>query len=239
MINKAHHHSPLRRARGMTLSEVMVALFILCLSISGILGVMMQSRRLTEGSVYQNTALTIVQGYLEQMKNMNPNQMFPVPAVGIQALFNDSTVDYIHPCTGAIPALSSITPGTTPTGAAAGIVDNLRGFDMAKDPSATTETSTDTAYGDTTTQVPWTTAWPGAVTYATAASNGVISSTTGMKDLHLNLWVWVQDLSGSTTVNAKQVFGITIIYTWQYLDGGRTRYAIGSVSNIRSTVPSF
>ena len=237
MINKAHHNFPLRDARGITLTELMVAFFILSLSISGILGVMIQSRRLTEGSVYQNTALTIVQGYLEQMKNMNPNQIFPVPAVGISALFNDSTVDYIQPCTGAIPALNSITPGVTPTGL--GIVDNLRGFDMAKDPSATTETSTDTQVGDTTAQIPWTTAWPGAVTYTTAASNGVVSTTTGRSDLHLNLWVWVKDLSGSTTANAKQVYGITIIYTWQYLDGGRIRYAIGSVSNIRSIVPSF
>jgi Tfp pilus assembly protein PilV len=237
MINKAQPKSPRRSARGITLTELMVALFILSLSISGILGVQIQSRRLTEGSVYQNTALTIVQGYLEQMKNMNVNQLYPTPPAGIQALFNDSTVDYIHPCTGAVPALNTITPGVTPAGV--GLVDNLRGFDMAKDPSATTETSTDTTNGATTAQVAWTTAWPSAVTYSTAASNGVISSTTGKADLHLNLWVWVQDISGSTTANAKQVYGITIIYTWQYLDGGRTRYAIGSVSNIRSLVPSF
>ncbi|HTZ19850.1 MAG TPA: hypothetical protein VMC06_03125, partial [Opitutaceae bacterium] len=152
-------------------------------------------------------------------------------------LFSDSTTDSIQTSTGAIPALDSVTPGVTPTGI--GIVDNLRGFDMAKDPSATTETSTDTQAGDVTAQIAWTTAWPGAQTYTTAASNGVVSSTTGATDLHLNLWVWVQDLSGSTTSNAKQVYGITIIYTWQYLDGGRTKYAIGSVSNIRSNVPSF
>jgi type II secretory pathway pseudopilin PulG len=237
MINKAHHKFPHRSAPGMTLTEVMVALFILSCSISGILAVQLQSRRLTEGSVYQNTALTIVQGYLEQMKNMNMNQLYPTPTVGISALFNDSTTDYIQCCTGAVPALNTITPGVTPGGA--GIVDNLRGFDMTKDPKATTETSTDTTNGATTAQVAWTTVWPKAIGYATAASNGVPGSTTGNNDLHLNLWVWVQDLSNSTTTNAKQVYGITIIYTWQYLDGGRTRYAIGSVRNIRSIVPSF
>ena len=206
---------------------------------------------LTEGSVYQNTALTIVQGYLEQMKNMSINSLInPDPSTGsprlttsfsIPALFSDTTSDSIQTSTGAVALLSSITPGVTPSGTGIGIVDNLRGFDMAKDPSATAETSTDTTAGATTAQISWTTAWPSAIAanYATATSNGVVSTTTGKNDLHLNLWVWVKDLSGSTTANAKQVYGITIIYTWQYLDGGRIRYAIGSVSNIRSIVPSF
>jgi hypothetical protein len=123
----------------------------------------------------------------------------------------------------------------TPTGL--GVVDNLRGFDMAKDPSATTETSTDTT--TTTAQVAWSSAWPSAQNYTTATSNGVASTTTGKNDLHLNLWVWIQDLSGTTTTNAKQTYGITIIYTWQYLDGGKTRYALASVRSVRSIVPSF
>ncbi len=245
MINKVHPPILRSRARGMTLSEVIVALFILSLAILGILGVQMQSRRLTEGSVYQNTALTIVQGYMEQMKNMSINSLLnPTPGTGvprlnvsffIPALFSDTTTDNIWASTGAVPALSSITPGVTPIGT--GIVDNLRGFDMAKDPSATTETSTDTSA--TTAQVAWTTAWPSAQAYTTATSNGVVSTTTGKNDLHLNLWVWIQDLSGTTTANAKQTYGITIIYTWQYLDGGRVRYAMASVRSVRSIVPSF
>ena len=244
MINNAHHRFLRRRARAMSLAEIIVALFVLSLSISGILAVQMQSRRLTEGSVYQNTALTIVQGYLEQMKNMslkslinpdvNGNPQLTV-SFSIPALFSDTTTDSIQTSTGAVPALNTITRGVT----TAGIIDNLRGFDMAKDPNATTETSTDTTAGVATAQVPWTTVWPNALNYSTATSNGVVSTTTGKNDLHLNLWVWVQDLSGSTTTNAKQVYGITIIYTWQYLDGGRTRYAISSVRSVRSVVPSF
>ena len=248
MINKAHRNSLLGRARGMTLSEVMVALFVLSLSILGILGVQMQSRRLTEGSIYQNTALTIVQGYLEQIKNMSMNSLIHPDAAGnpqlndsfkIPALFSDTTTDYIQTSTGAIPALSAITPGVTDTSTYPGLKDNLRGFDMAKDPSATTEISTDTTNGATTYQAKWTDVWPGAKDFSNATSNGVQGDYTGKNDLHLNLWVWIQDLSGTTSANAKQVYGITIIYTWQYLDGGRIRYAIASVRSVKSWVPSF
>jgi prepilin-type N-terminal cleavage/methylation domain-containing protein len=249
MINQAHHNSLPRRARGMTLSEVMVAVFILSLAILGILGVQMQSRRLTEGSIYQNTAITIVQGYLEQMKNMSINSLInPDPTTGnprlsvsfsIPALFSDTTTDTIQTSTGPIPALSAITPGVTPNSSFPGIMDNLRGFDMAKDPSATNENSTDTTNGAVSALANWTDVWPGAINYTTATSNGAISTTTGKNDLHLNLWVWIQDLSGTTTVNAKQTYGITIIYTWQFLDGGRVRYAVASVRSVRSIVPSF
>lgn len=64
-----------RNTRGMTLLEVMFAVGILTVAFGGILASFMQSRRLTEGSVYQNAALTIVQGYVEQIKNMDINQM--------------------------------------------------------------------------------------------------------------------------------------------------------------------
>jgi hypothetical protein len=235
----------------LTIIESVISLCILSLAVGGILAAMMQTRRLTEGSIAQNTALTIVQGYLEQLKNMNigstdtaltkdgalvnslSNLTSPQP---IRSLFSDATTDIITPSTGTPPALSTLVPGTTPKGV--GIMDNLRSFDMAKDPTAKTETSADTTTGAATAQVPWTTQWPGAASYTGAASNGVLSATTGRTDLHLNLWVWIQDLSNVLT-NAKNVYGITVIYTWQYSDGGRIRYAMGSVRTMRSIVPSY
>lgn len=54
----------------MTLIEVMFSLAILGIAASGVLSATLQSRRLSEGSIYQNTATTIAQGYLEQIKNM-------------------------------------------------------------------------------------------------------------------------------------------------------------------------
>jgi Tfp pilus assembly protein PilV len=226
----------------MTLVEVVTALAILAMTLTGILAIQMQSRRLTEGSVYQNTAITVVQGYLEQMKNMDLNSLVHADSNGnpqlgttfaIPTLYSDSVPDNIKTSTGAIPALASITPGTTP----AGVQDNLKSFDMAKDIRAgETMTSTDTSA--TTLQIPWSTLWPGALDYTNASSFGLISANTGTTDMHLNLWVWVTDLSGTTTY-AQKTYGITIIYTWQFLDGNRIRYTVGSVRSVRSSVPSF
>jgi hypothetical protein len=99
-------------------------------------------------------------------------------------------------------------------------------------------TATDTTYYDVTQQVAWTTLWPNATDYTTAAEFGVPSTTSGRTDLHLNLWVWITDLTGTSTY-AKKTYGITIIYTWQFLDGKNVRYAMGTVRTIRSNIPSF
>lgn len=252
----------------MTLVEVVTALGIFAMMLGGMLAALMQSRRLTEGSVAQNTALIIVQGYLEQMKKMemkdllgsalcssqldaNGNPSFytggnyAVPTIrgadtstSTTASVADSlTVIPLAQGSSYPPSVSSLTAGVTPSG----VVDNLRNFDMAKDTSATQMSSSDTSA--TTGTITWTSAWPQASTYppytnADGTSNVNVSSTVGATDLKLNLWVWVKDLGGSTT-NASNVFGITIIYTYQFKDGGRTKYVMGSVRSIRSEVPTL
>ena len=229
----------------MTLVEVMFSMAILAMALMGILAIQMQSRRLTEGSVYQNTALTIVQGYLEQMKNIDLNTLLNADASGnpristsytLPTKYSDTITDGIKTSTGTPPPLASLTPGVTPTGI--GVQDNLKGYDMAKDVTDTSMTSTDTSYYDVSAQVPWSTMWPGATDYSTASEFGVSSTTTGKNDVHMNLWVWITDLSNTTTY-AQKTYGITIIYTWQFIDGGRIRYAIGTVRTVRSNIPSF
>lgn len=225
-------------SRGMTLAEVMVALAVLTLALGGILATLLQSRRLTERSVTQNSALTIVQGYIEQMKNMElvqvtggqdtkGNPVLNPASHNIPTLLDDTTADGLMTSTGTPPALNTIVPGVTPEG----IVDNLRGFDTSKDYTATSTTSTDTSKDATTQQVAWNSIWTKARTYP--------ATRVGLTDLKLNLWVWVSDLSNTSSAQAQRVFGITIIYTWQYRDGARTQYAIGSVRTIRSVVPTF
>jgi prepilin-type N-terminal cleavage/methylation domain-containing protein len=237
-----------KKSRGMTLVEVVTALAILAMTLTGILAIQLQSRRLTEGSVYQNTALTIVQGYLEQMKNMDLNSLVNADSNGnaqlsstytIPTMYSDSVNDNIKTSTGTVPSLASLTAGTTPSG----IQDNLKSFDMAKDVTiGTTEsmTNTDTSAGSTTLRVAWTTLWPNARDYSNAISSGYTTAATqtGVTDMHINLWVWITDLSNTTTY-AQKTYGITIIYTWQFLDGARTRYAVGTVRSVRSAVPSF
>ena len=231
-----------RRSRlqhGMTLIEVSIALSILALTLGGVLAALIQSRRLTEGSVAQNSALTIVQGYVEQMKNMELKDIVNAtsdPASGgtanLSSSFSiptrykepptsgsDDGQDPLQTTTGTPPNLSTFTPGVTPSG----VVDNLKDF---ADNSGTQGSSE-----------AWSTAWPNAQNYPTPSSL-VQTSTAYPGDLHLNMWVWVQDLSG-TTSNAATVYGITVIYTYQVLDGARLKYIMGEVRSIRSAVPTY
>lgn len=226
-----------RGARGMTLIEVVIALSILALTLGGILAALIQSRRLTEGSVIQNSAMTVVQGYLEQIKNMDlkdvvnanidpsaggvpnlaasfaiPTRFKEPPASG-----TDDGVDSLWTTAGSPPNPSTLTPGVNPGNA----VDNLKDFPDVS--------------GSSGTALSWSTQWPGATAPPTT---NVMTCTAYPTDLHLNIWVWVQDLTG-TTPNAKLVYGITMIYTWQYQDGNKTRYVMGTIHSIRSAVPTF
>lgn len=222
----------------MTLIEVMFAVAVLLLALGGLLATFMQSRRLTEGSVYQNAAVTIVQGYIEQMKNMDIGQMVggydssgnPQLNTGsfvIPVYYSDATVDSIKTSTGTPPTIAMINSGVTPTGAQ----DNLKGFDMAKNLAATNMNSTDTLSYSSTAQGAWTSVWPGALDYTTANP----ATTTGLTDLHLNVWVWITDVSAPAQRSTK-IYAITVIYTWAYTDGGRVRYATDLVRTLRSAV---
>jgi hypothetical protein len=223
----------------MTLIEVVIALSILALTLGGVLAALIQSRRLTEGSIAQNSALTIVQGYVEQMKNMELMQIVNAtsdPASGGTANLtssfsiptrykepptsgSDDGQDPLQTTTGTPPDLSTFTPGVTPSG----VVDNLKDFSDGS--------------GNQGAAVSWSSLWPGAQNYPTPSSL-VQTSTAYPGDLHLNMWVWIQDLSGTST-NATTVYGITVIYTYQVLDGARTRYVMGEIRTIRSAVPTY
>jgi Tfp pilus assembly protein PilV len=220
---------------GMTLTEVMIALCVLALAMGGTFAALMQSRRLTEGSIGQNSALTIVQGYVEQMKNMEltelvggsdgkGNPVLNTASYSIPTRLDESHTDPLLTSTGSPPALSSITPGVTPSG----VVDNLKNVDMIRDSSSTSSYSADTTGAATTVQVPWNTAWPGASTFP--------AGNVGATDLKINIWVWVSDLSTSA---AQRVYGVTLIYTSQYTDGGKVKYQLGTVRTIRSVVPTY
>src|ERR1051326_933921 len=67
--------------QAMNLIEIMVSVGVLAMLIGGILAVLTQTRRLTAASIAQNCALTIVQGYVEQLKNL-PLQQFVNAAPG-------------------------------------------------------------------------------------------------------------------------------------------------------------
>ncbi len=215
----------------MTLIEVVTAMGIMGIMMVGVLTAFLQTRRLASASIAQSCALTIVQGYVEQLKNMplqqfvnslptdpqdNPNltTSFVLPTMKDQnaTLISLATT----PSTVAIATMTGATPGVTPTG----VVDNLQTFDM----------DSQVAAGATT----WAAIWPGANTTLTAYP----TTTPGKSDLRMNFWVQVSDLSPNASPKCK-AYGFIIVYTWQYVDGGRIRYAMDSVRSVRSAVQTF
>jgi Tfp pilus assembly protein PilV len=173
-VIKPHVSLPRRHhvKRGMSLAEVMVSMLILTMLCMGLLAGLLQSRRLTDGSVCQNSAQAAVQSYIEQLKNMSAatlcnNTASGVPtstSYSIPTEINDSTADALYTSTGAPPDISTLTPGVSEP---SGVVDNLK--DIAADP---------TRRGA---QTSWSTIWPNASTTNVAAQ----SATPYYNDLHL------------------------------------------------------
>jgi type II secretory pathway pseudopilin PulG len=120
---------------------VIVAVGVLALMLGGILSSLVQMRRQAAASVAQNSALTIVQGYIEQIKNI-PLQQFVNSDPFDQQNNPRLTVSFAlptrkdqsallvqlrtTPSTVALSTLTGARPGVTPTG----VVDNLQSFDM-------------------------------------------------------------------------------------------------------------
>jgi type II secretory pathway pseudopilin PulG len=215
----------------MTLVEVAVSIGILAILLGGILASLIQMRRLAAVSVSQNAALTIVQGYIEQLKNIplqqfvnaNPADAQNNPQLNVSftlPTLKDTSTTVISlrttPNTVPITTLTGATPGVTPTG----VVDNLQAFDMD---------SRDVPGMDT-----WASIWPGA-NYALTAYP---TTVPGKTDLAMNFWVRIEDLTPTSSAVCK-AYGVVIVYTVRYRDGNRIRYKLESVRTIRSAVQTF
>lgn len=59
------------RRAGMSLLEVVISVAILTTVCLSVLAVFLQGRRVAEGNVFENTALTVAQGFIEQIKSMD------------------------------------------------------------------------------------------------------------------------------------------------------------------------
>lgn len=197
---------------------MVVASFILVILSAGIFGALIQTRKLTEGSIRQNSANTIIQGYVEQIKNMELSELpyitkagtlMPGVIAGSPAVLqtrsatqvsdpSDPTklINQADPFTistsTAIPALSAILSMTPP----AGVTDNIKIFDINNTPDIASD------------------------------------------DLRLRIWIWINDMT-DTSVDATRVRGITIIYAWRAVGAPDKHSFVGSVRTIRSAVPTF
>jgi Tfp pilus assembly protein PilV len=190
----------LRGSRGLTLVETMISMTLLAMTLLGFLGSFVQSRRVTESSVLHAAATGVVYGIIEQMKGIDYNSSLP-----------SATIDDADP---------GVPVGATEPYYTVRVRIN-------QDKTVWLRTVYTAAGG--TPQGPTTT--PDAS--ATAASLGAIdnfvgsiplSTVTGTtsQSISLNLWLWVDEIP-DTDHDVAQVKKVTLVYTYSYLDGGRTR----------------
>lgn len=138
-----------RRLGGFTLIEIVVAATLLSFAVVGVLGSLIHSRRLTEGSIYQNGAVTVVQGYIEQMKNMEFANLPYTTSSGtvvagggatatlIPTKLNASTDDPLTISTSTtIPDISTLTLSPS---SITGVADNIKTIDISSTPSQTSD----------------------------------------------------------------------------------------------------
>lgn len=127
-----------RARRGMTLVEVIVAMCVVAVVSTSLIASSVLIRRLTELSVYQSSVAAIMQGYLEQIKNM-PYDMLPLsPASGTSMGGAYSTSyslatqkDDVTPDPLVLSPLSPLSPANLrPPTVPSGVYDNSKTFDV-------------------------------------------------------------------------------------------------------------
>lgn len=195
-----------RRARGLTLVEVMVAMALLATVMLGFLGTFVQSRRISESSVMHAAASSLIYGIVEQIKGFDYTSLLPSEAADpnapsgtappyIRVRINQDQVFWlqtVYTTAGNTPAAPTSTPPPTATAASLGAIDNILG------------------------PLP-------------------LSSVSGTQSqqLTVHLWIWVDEIPDDTQ-DVTEVKKVTIVYSYQYLDGRTTRTAIDREVFIRT-----
>lgn len=147
LISPSRFGNSARDQAGFSLIEVAISVAIFAVLMIGVLGAMIQSRKMTESAIYQNSAVTITQGYIEQMKNMDFNEL---PYYQGNALMRDGettidpviytqldvdTYDTLSISPGPVPSRNFIKKGKRPTG----VVDNNKLIDINNTPNDPTD----------------------------------------------------------------------------------------------------
>jgi prepilin-type N-terminal cleavage/methylation domain-containing protein len=180
--------------RGMTLVEVVVSMSILATVMLAFLGTFVQSRRVTESNVLQAAATSLAYGIIEQIKQLDYTALLP----------NYETD----------PDAGSLTPPYLRVRLNQDRVVWLR---------VVHNTDPDALVGPTTTPS----------TSATAASVGAIDnflgaiplstvSSVAAQQINMNVWVWIDEIP-NTSRDVSDVKKVTVVYTYTYQDGNRTR----------------
>lgn len=123
----------------MTLVEVVTAVCLIALVSTSLIAASVLTRRLTEVAVYQSSVAAIMQGYLEQIKNM-PYDMLPISPVAntnmadttyvgqysLATQKDDVTADPLILSPLPLLTVSNLRPPTVPTA----VYDNTKTFDV-------------------------------------------------------------------------------------------------------------
>jgi type II secretory pathway pseudopilin PulG len=201
--------------RALTLVEVMFASSILTMVLCGVLQGMLQSRRMTEGSIRQGTVASVAQGYMEQIKSLK-----------YAATLN------------ALPS----SPSTTPTG---GTIADWQAYvgTPGTDDNNPTLTLKDSNQADTTiclvpgaapTTLPDVSTLPtNAAKHSESVDIDNVNSTSD--NCTLDMWVWINPMTGTNLQDCKS---IVIVYQYTVKDGGRIRYFTDMIRTVRSIIPT-
>jgi type II secretory pathway pseudopilin PulG len=193
----------------LTLVEVMVSLTLMATVMAGFMGTFVQSRRVTEGAVLHAAATSMVYGVIEQIKQLDYGSLLPnyeqdpeettskTPPY-IRVRINQGTPIWLmvrHTTAGSTPKAPTTTPAASAVAADVGLS-------------------------------------PGAID--NSMGNIPLSTVTGTtsQQINLNFWVWIDEITNTGTWSAEgtapvsdasEVKKVTVIYTYQYQDGGKTR----------------
>jgi len=106
----------------MSLIEVMIAMVVFMMLAIGITSAVFQSQQIAQNNIIRNTAYTVAQGYLEQIKSVSISELAdalddpdgtPLPTMSVSAL-NINSIEILDPIflDGPEPALSGQTDGS-------------------------------------------------------------------------------------------------------------------------------
>jgi prepilin-type N-terminal cleavage/methylation domain-containing protein len=125
--------------RGMTLVEVVTAMALIAIVSTSLIAASILVRRLTEVAVYQSSVTAVMQGYLEQIKNM-PYDMLPLsppsgtdktPASYATTYSLATQKDDVTPDPLILSPLAALIPANvTPPAIPGAVYDNNKRFDV-------------------------------------------------------------------------------------------------------------
>ena len=209
-----NHRIQVRSSRALTVVEVMIACGILAIVVLGVLQGMLQSRRMTEGSIRQATTASLVQGYLEQIKNLK-----------------------FASTSNALPSSPATSPGTTVADWQAYVgtpgTDDSNPTLLLKD-SGQNDVIFCLCVGAAPTTLPDISTLPSDVSYHTESVD-IDNINSNADNTTLNMWIWINPLTGTNLQDCKS---IVIVYQYTVRDGGRVRYFSDMMRTVRSIVPT-